>query len=136
MESLVQRVVILMLIALLAGPIAIGLTIIKTKNVLLTFVRRLIQAFFIAFSIFVGAFFLSVREVPLLIRLIGLYALSMGYIALRREYFPDVRLITPLLTKLGVKRKSDSTSRHGPVLKWRRNSGSAGNDGHGPEGEH
>ena len=133
-----------MLSAFLGGPIAIGLTRIKTKNVLLTIVRRLIHAFFIAISVLVGAGLLINREVSLLIHLIGLYAVSMAYIALRREYFPDVRIIAPLLAKFGVKlwkKQKRSGNEHGsshfgPVVKWRRGGHSGGNDGHGPEGQH
>jgi hypothetical protein len=144
MESLARLVVILMLSAFLGGPIAIGLTRIKTKNVLLTIVRRLIHAFFIAISVLVGAGLLINREVSLLIHLIGLYAVSMAYIALRREYFPDVRIIAPLLAKFGVKlwkKQKRSGNEHGsshfgPVVKWRRGGHSGGNDGHGPEGQH
>jgi len=144
MESLARLVVILMLSAFLGGPIAIGLTRIKTKNVLLTIVRRLIHAFFIAISVLVGAGLLINREVSLLIHLIGLYAVSMSYIALRREYFPEVRIIAPILAKFGVKlwkkqKRSGSeqgSSHFGPVVKWRRGGHSGGNDGHGPEGQH
>ena len=144
MESLARLVVILMLSAFLGGPIAIGLTRIKTKNVLLTIVRRLIHAFFIAISVLVGAGLLINREVSLLIHLIGLYAISMSYIALRREYFPEVRIIAPILAKFGVKlwkkqKRSGNergSSHFGPVVKWRRTGRSGGNDGHGPEGQH
>jgi hypothetical protein len=144
MESLARLVVILMLSAFLGGPIAIGLTRIKTKNVLLTIVRRLIHAFFIAISVLVGAGLLINREVSLLIHLIGLYAVSMSYIALRREYFPEVRIIAPILAKFGVKlwkkqKRSGNergSSHFGPVVKWRRGGHSGGNDGHGPEGQH
>jgi len=133
-----------MLSAFLGGPIAIGLTRIKTKNVLLTIVRRLIHAFFIAISVLVGAGLLINREVSLLIHLIGLYAVSMSYIALRREYFPEVRIIAPILAKFGVKlwkkqKRSGNergSSHFGPVVKWRRGGHSGGNDGHGPEGQH
>ena len=133
-----------MLSAFLGGPIAIGLTRIKTKNVLLTIVRRLIHAFFIAISVLVGAGLLINREVSLLIHLIGLYAVSMSYIALRREYFPEVRIIAPILAKVGVKlwkkqKRSGNergSSHFGPVVKWRRGGHSGGDDGHGPEGQH
>jgi len=133
-----------MLSAFLGGPIAIGLTRIKTKNVLLTIVRRLIHAFFIAISVLVGAGLLINREVSLLIHLIGLYAVSMSYIALRREYFPEVRIIAPILAKFGVKLwkkqkrsgNEQGSSHFGPVVKWRRGGHSGGNDGHGPEGQH
>ena len=133
-----------MLSAFLGGPIAIGLTRIKTKNVLLTIVRRLIHAFFIAISVLVGAGLLINREVSLLIHLIGLYAVSMSYIALRREYFPEVRIIAPILAKFGVKLwkkqkrsgNEQGSSHFGPVVKWRRGGHSGGNDGHGPEGQY
>jgi hypothetical protein len=78
---------------------------------------------------------------PLPVHLIGLYGVVMAYIAIRREYFPEVRIIGPLLSQFGLRRNgsqrsSDSSEQHGPVMKWRRNGRTGGNDGHGPEGQH
>ena len=142
MESLALLVAIMMLIALLGGPIAIGITRVKTEKTLLTVVRRVFHGFFVALSLWLGIIFFFSNELPLTPRLVGLYALVMSYIATRREYFPDVRIIAPLLAKFGIKIGKDrsgnepGSSRHGPVMKWRGSGKSGGNDGHGPEGQH
>ena len=152
MESLALLVAILMFIAFLAGPIAIGLTKLRTSNFILTIIRRIFHGFFVAMSLWVGMMFFFNPGVPLVVHLIGLYGLAMGYIASRREYFPDVRIISPLLARVGLKGFSqrqitgdstqgesgsgDTSSQHGPVIKWRRNGRSGGNDGHGPGGQH
>ena len=152
MESLAIIVAILMLIAFLAGPIAIALTGIRSKYLILNIIRKILHGFFVAMSLWVGLMFFSNPEHPFIVHLIGLYGLVMGYIASRREYFPDVKILAPLLARLGIKRfaprqktsdsaqgESDSThsaSQYGPVIKWRRNGRSGGNDGHGPGGQH
>ena len=142
MESLALVVAILMLIALLGGPIAMGITRVKTESIFLTIIRRIFHGIFVALSLWVGIIFFFSSELPLTPRLIGLYALVMSYIATRREYFPSVRIITPLLTKFGIKKGGNrnsnqpNSSRHGPMMKWRRSGKSGGNDGHGPEGQH
>jgi hypothetical protein len=152
MESLAVLVAILMFIAFLAGPIAIGLTKLSSDNFIIAVIRRIFHGFFVAMSLWVGMMFFFNPGVPFVVHLIGLYGLAMGYIASRREYFPDVRIITPLLSRLGLQGFSqrqitgkstqstagsgDSSSQHGPVIKWRRTGRSGGNDGHGPEGQH
>ena len=142
MESLALLVAILMLVALLGGPIAMGITRVKTENAFLTIIRRIFHGIFVALSLWVGIIFFFSSELPLTPRLIGLYALVMSYIATRREYFPDVRIIAPILTKFGIKIGKDrssnqpNSSRHGPMMKWYRGGKSGGNDGHGPEGQH
>ena len=152
MESLAVLVAILMFIAFLAGPIAIGLTKLRTNNFILTIIRRILHGFFVAMSLWVGMMFFFNPGVPFVVHLIGLYGLAMGYIASRREYFPDVRIIAPLLARVGLQgitqrqitgkstqstaESGDSSSQHGPVIKWRRTGRSGGNDGHGPEGQH
>ena len=142
MESLALIVAILMLIALLGGPIAIGITRVKTEKIFLTVVRRIFHGIFVALSLWVGIIFFFSNELPLTPRLIGLFALVMSYIATRREYFPDLRIIAPLLAKIGIKigkdrsNKERGSSRHGPIMKWRGGGKSGGNDGHGPEGQH
>lgn len=152
MESLVLLVAILMLIAFLSGPVAIALTKLSSDNFILTIIRRIFHGFFVAMSLWVGMMFFFNPGGPLVVHLIGLYGLAMGYIASRREYFPDVRIIAPLLARLGLKGfaprqitggsthnesgSGDTSSQHGPVIKWRRNGRSGGNDGHGPEGQH
>ena len=152
MESLALLVAILMVIALFSGPVAIALTKLSSNNFILAIIRKIFHGFFVAMSLWVGMTFAFNPGVPFVVHLIGFYGLAMGYIASRREYFPDVRIIAPLLARLGLNgltrrqitgdstegesRNSDSGSRHGPVIKWRRNGRSGGNDGHGPGGQH
>ena len=148
MESLAILVTILLLVAFLSGPIAIGLTKIKTSSFPLMLIRRVFHGFFVAISLWVGLMFFINPDAAFGVHLIGLYGLIMGYIAFRREYMPHLRIITPLLTRLGFRKSSnnksinnapgqgESTSRYGPILKWRRTGHSGGNDGHGPEGQH
>jgi len=87
MESLVRLVVGLMLISLLSGPIAVLLTRFKSENLLLTILRRFIQALLMLLGFLIGFQFL-ISNVPLQIHIVGLYAVLTNYIALRREYFP------------------------------------------------
>ncbi len=150
MEGLAYLAVILIMITVLGGPVAIGLTLIKTHNFFLTLIRRVLHGIVVAISLIAGVAFFSNVQQPLFIHLLGFYTVAIGYIALRREYFPKLRLITPLLQRIGLKKSnptkssSDSTdglpllgdpSRHGPVIKWKRQFGSSGKDGHGPGGQ-
>jgi len=141
MEGLAYLVVMLMMTVILGGPLAILITMIRTRNIVLTVLKRIIHGFIIAMSLLVGSTFLFNSELPLPVHLIGLYGVAMAYIAIRREYFPEVRIIGPLLSQFGLRQigsrgKSDSSEQHGPAMKWRRNGRSGGNDGHGPEGQH
>ena len=135
MEGLAYLVAILMMTVVLGGPVAIGLTKIRTTNMFLTFIRRMLHGLIVAASVWVGIMFSFAPGVPLIVHLIGLFGISMGYIASRREYFPEVRIITPLLSRLGIKGTSDTAEQHGPLLKWRRNGRSNGSDGNGPGGQ-
>ena len=143
MESLALLVASLMFIALLGGPIAIGMTMIKTESIHSTTIRRVLHGLFVTTSLWVGLMFLFSGQLPITPRLIGLYTLIMSYIATRREYFPDVRIIAPLLAKFGIKigkkqkqsGNEPGSSHFGPVMKWRRNGRFGRNDGHGPEGQ-
>ena len=144
MESLAYLVVILFSIVILGGPVAILLTKIRTKNIILTIIRRLLHGLVITLSIIISSSVFFKPQETLALHAIGIFGISMAYIALRREYFPDVRIIAPLLAKFGVKlwkkqKRSGSEqgiSHFGPVVKWRRGGHSGGNDGHGPEGQH
>ena len=147
MESLAIVVAILLLIAFLAGPIAIALSAVRGKSLFLNVIRKILHGLFVALSLFVGLIFFSNPDLPFVVNLIGLFGLIMGYIALRREYFPEVKILTTLLAKLGFKAGAGkgldddvpngvSNPRHGPLLKWPRNGGSTGKDGHGPGGQH
>jgi len=130
-ESLAIVVVIIFLIALLAGPISIALSSqfvksrLETKAslaiVILNVLRKLVHFILVAFGNLIGVQFLFIAGLPLIPRLIGLFSVVTCYIGLRREYFPDFFFVRDLLAKFGVSRK---------------NGRSSGNDGHGPEGQH
>ena len=131
MESLAIVVVVLFLIALLAGPFSIALSSqfvksrLETKAslaiVILNLLRKLVHFILVAFGNLIGVQFLFIAGLPLIPRLIGLFSVVTCYIGLRREYFPDFFFVRDLLAKFGVSRK---------------NGRSSGNDGHGPEGQH
>ena len=148
MESLAFIVAMLLLIAFLAGPVAIALTMRKSGSLVLNIFRKILHGFFVAMSLWVGLIFFSSPELPFLIHMIGLFGLVTGYIALRREYFPELRIVAPVLAKLGFKGGTNkdvtdednpagtSNSLFGPRLKWPRSGRSSGKDGHGPGGQH
>ncbi len=131
MESLAIVVVMLFLIALLAGPISIGLSskFIQSRLssqaslgiVILNLLRKAIHLILVAFGTLIGVQFLFIAGLPLIPRVIGLFAVITCYIGLRREYFPEFFFARDLFAKFGVARKNVRTS---------------GNDGHGPEGQH
>lgn len=131
MESLAIVVVILFLIALLAGPLSIGLSsqFVKSRMeskaslaiVILNLLRKFIHLILVAFGNLVGVQFLFINGLPLFPRIIGLFSIITCYIGLRREYFPEFFFMRDLLAKFGVARK---------------NGRSSGDDGHGPEGQH
>jgi hypothetical protein len=130
-ESLAFFVAILFLIALLAGPLSIGLSSqfvksrLETKSslaiVVLNLLRKFVHLILVAFGNLIGVMWLLIAELPLIPRVIGLFSIVTCYIGLRREYFPEFFFVRDLFTKFGVSRK---------------NGHSSGNDGHGPEGQH
>lgn len=121
----------LFLIAILAGPISIALSSKFLKSqlhskaslgiVILNLIRKAIHLVVVAFGNLIGVQFLLIAGLPLIPRLIGLFAVVTCYIGLRREYFPEFFFARDLVAKLGISRK---------------NGRSSGNDGHGPEGQH
>ena len=132
MESLAIVVIILFLIALLAGPLSIGLSSQFVKSrldttkaslviVILNLLRKFVHLIFVAFGNLIGVQFLLISGLPLIPRLVGLFSVVTCYIGLRREYFPEFFFIRDLFAKFGVSRK---------------NGRSSGDDGHGPEGQH
>ena len=131
MESLAIVVIILFLIALLAGPLSIGLSSqfvksrLETKAslaiVILNLLRKFVHLILVAFGNLVGVQFLFINGLPLFPRLVGLFSIVTCYIGLRREYFPEFFFMRDLFAKFGVSRK---------------NGRSSGDDGHGPEGQH
>jgi len=131
MESLAIVVVVLFLIALLAGPLAIALSSrfvksrLETKAslaiVILNLLRKLFHLILVAFGNLIGVQLLFISGLPLIPRVIGLFSVVTCYIGLRREYFPEFFFMRNLFAKFGVSRK---------------NGRSSGDDGHGPEGQH
>jgi len=129
MESLAVLVAVLFLIDVLAGPVALLLTWGKllrfissqSKNVVLvlTVIRRIVHGFFVIMGVLIGTWLTFIAVTPA--KLFGLFSVVTSYIALRREYFPEVYIFGNLIGKLGVRRK---------------NGRSSGSDGHGPEGQH
>lgn len=137
MESLAIVVLMLFLIAILAGPISIALSSNFLKSrlvsqaslgiVILNLIRKALHLVIVAFGNLVGVQFLLIAGLPLIPRLIGLFAIVTCYIGLRREYFPEFFFARDLLSKFGLP-------------NWRKNNPNngrtSGNDGHGPEGQH
>jgi hypothetical protein len=130
-ESLAIVVIILFLIALLAGPLSIGLSSqfvksrLETKAslaiVILNLLRKFVHLILVAFGNLIGVQFLFINGLPLFPRLVGLFSIVTCYIGLRREYFPEFFFMRDLFAKFGVSRK---------------NGRSSGDDGHGPEGQY
>ena len=131
MESLAIVVIVLFLIALLAGPLSIGLSsqLVKSRLetkaslaiVILNLLRKFVHLILVAFGNLTGVQFLFINGLPLFPRLVGLFSIVTCYIGLRREYFPEFFFMRDLFAKFGVSRK---------------NGRSSGDDGHGPEGQH
>jgi hypothetical protein len=142
MEGLAYLVVIIFSIALFSGPFAIALTshrLVKFLNskegvlwAIVNVLRKIIHLLAITIGTFLG-FSLMAMTVTVS-RLIGLYAIVLAYIALRREYFPDFHLLATIGNKLGIRKVGPGD--HGPAIKWKRNGRSSGDDGHGPGGQH
>ena len=142
MESLAYLVVIIFMVTIFSGPFAIALTSHKLVNFLnskegiawaiVNALRKIIHLLAITIGTFLGLSLLAMAvTVP---KLIGIYAIVLAYIALRREYFPEFRLLATLGNKLGIRKVRPGD--HGPKLKWKRNGRSSGDDGHGPAGQH
>lgn len=142
MEGLAYLVVIIFAITLFSGPFAIALTshrLVKFLNskegvlwAIVNVLRKIIHLLAITIGTFLG---LSLMAVEVTItKFIGVYAIVLAYIALRREYFPDFHLLATIGNKLGLRKVGPGD--HGPKIKWKRNGRSSGKDGHGPGGQH
>ena len=142
MEGLAYLVVIIFSITLFSGPFAIALTshrLVKFLNskegvlwAIVNVLRKIIHLLAVIIGTFLG---LSLMELPTtIVKLIGIYAIVLAYIALRREYFPDFHLLATIGNKLGIRRVGPGD--HGPKFKWKKNGRSSGDDGHGPGGQH
>lgn len=148
MESLAVLVAILFAIAIISGPIAIGIARIKTNSFLGLIFKRTLHGVFIVMGTLVGGQWILIPGLPLFPRLIGLGSLYFCYIGTRNEYFPQLRVLSIITEKINslLARKGwktipirtsavESKPSFGPVAKW-RNGRSSGKDGHGPSGQH
>ena len=142
MESLAILVAIIFLIDILAGPIAIALTLPKLVNaissqsksvsVVLTVFRRLVHGLSVTIGFFIGSWLVNIAQTPA--KLLGIFSIVTSYIAVRREYFPDFYLLANIANKLGIRKVGPND--HGPTFKWKKSGRSSGKDGHGPGGQH
>ena len=142
MESLAYLVVIIFMVTIFSGPFAIALTADRLVNFLDTkesavwaivnVIRKIVHLLAITIGTFLGMSLISMGVTGP--KLIGIYAIVLAYIALRREYFPDFHLLAIIGNKLGIRKVGPGD--HGPKIKWKRNGRSSGKDGHGPGGQH
>ena len=142
MESLAYLVVIIFMVTIFSGPFAIALTadrlvkFLDSKEsavwVVANVIRKIVHLLAITIGTFLGMSLISMGVTGP--KLIGIYAIVLAYIALRREYFPDFHLLAVLGNKLGIRKVGPGD--HGPKIKWKRNGRSSGKDGHGPGGQH
>lgn len=150
MESLAYLVVIIFMITIFSGPFAISLTsrrllnFLKSKDsvawAIANVLRKIIHALAILVGTFLGIILLSMGvTVP---KFFGAYAISLAYIALRREYFPTFFIVRKLRNALGNQRRVEPPiySADGTEIirakKVKRFGRSSGRDGHGPGGQH
>jgi hypothetical protein len=142
MESLAYLVVIIFMITIFSGPFAIALTadrLVKFLNTkesaiwaIVNIIRKIVHLLTISIGAILGMSLISMGVTGP--KLIGVFAIVLAYIALRREYFPDFHLLATIGNKLGLRRVGPGD--HGPKLKWKKNGRSSGDDGHGPGGQH
>jgi hypothetical protein len=142
MESLAYLVVIIFMVTIFSGPFAIALTADRLVKFLdskesavwaiVNVIRKIVHLLAITIGTFLGMSLISMGVTGP--KLIGIYAIVLAYIALRREYFPDFHLLAVLGNKLGIRKVGPGD--HGPKIKWKRNGRSSGKDGHGPGGQH
>jgi hypothetical protein len=150
MESLAMLVAILFLIDMFAGPVAIFLTwgklvaVIKSRPktlaLALTVIRRVLHGFLVTIGLLIGGWLTYIAVTPA--KLFGIFSLITSYIALRREYFPELFIVRDLFARFGIKRKEEPPvfSADGTEIirtkKSRKNGRTLGGDSHGPEGQH
>ena len=130
MESLALAASIILLVALLSGPLSIGLSTnrlrrsLKAKpsliKTLVNTLRIVVHIVFVALGVLIGGFLLT-SDLPLAPRIIGLASVVTSYIGLRREYFPEFLPFQEVMNRLGLHKK---------------NGRSSGQDGNGPAGQH
>jgi hypothetical protein len=117
MESLAVLVAILFLTAILSGPIVILLARIKFHSIVAQIIKRIIQGVLTLIGVIAGGQFLFAPGLPVSVRLIGIASITMCYIGVRKEYFPQFRLLSS-------------------ILPSRSNGRSNGDDGNGPGSQH
>lgn len=142
MESLAYLAVIIFMVTLFSGPFAIALTshqLVKFLNskesvpwAIVNVLRKIIHGLTIVIGTFFGFLWLSTGVT--VAKFFSAYSITLAYIALRLEYFPDLHLLATIGNKLGLRRVGPGD--HGPKLKWKKNGRSSGDDGHGPGGQH
>jgi hypothetical protein len=98
MESLVYFVLIIFAVALFLPILAFLLTLIHPKTKIITIIKRIAQAIFIAISLAFGLQFAFVN--PTNLAPLGVYAIILSYLTLRREYFPHIKILKSLLKKI------------------------------------
>ncbi|GDX16609.1 hypothetical protein LBMAG04_11190 [Actinomycetes bacterium] len=85
MESLALLVGIILLTMILSGPIAIGLTFIRSANPILNIIRRVIIALLCALGMGLGIG-LILEGVAIGAKLFALFAIAASAYALKREF--------------------------------------------------
>jgi hypothetical protein len=150
MESLAYLVVIIFMVTLFSGPFAIALTshrlvkFLDSKEGLLWAIINVLRKILHLLAVTIGAFLgMSLVSMAVTIpKLVGIYAIVLAYIALRREYFPAFYVTRYVSSRLGFKSKDEPRiySADGTEIirakKASRFGRSSGRDGHGPEGQH
>ena len=111
MESLALAASIILLVALLSGPLSIGLSTnrlrrsLKAKpsliKTLVNTLRIVVHIVFVALGVLIGGFLLT-SDLPLAPRIIGLASVVTSYIGLRREYFPEFLPLQEVMNQLGL----------------------------------
>ena len=85
MESLALLVIIIFLVLILSGPLAIGLTFIKTTKRLTNTLRRVFICQFSAIGIGLGVMLL-LQGIAIGAKLMALFAIAASAYALKREF--------------------------------------------------
>ena len=149
MESLVVLVTILLAIAIISGPLAIGIARIKTHSPVTLMLKRILHSVLVLMGTVVGGQWILIPGLPLFPRLIGVTSLVLCYIGSRNEYFPQFRITAKLTSTINnflvgrgwktipVRREIvENKNATGPVAKFRNGGRSSGHDGFGPSGQH
>ena len=138
------------MVTLFSGPFAIALTshrlvkFLDSKEGLLWAIINVLRKILHLLAVTIGAFLgMSLVSMAVTIpKLVGIYAIVLAYIALRREYFPAFYVTRYVSSRLGFKSKDEPRiySADGTEIirakKASRFGRSSGRDGHGPEGQH